>query len=108
MYSERTQADLKRRRRRRYIVYVIVLVLAIAGWFVYGSIRENMLAQGELSVRNAILDSAKQCCAIEGTYPPSLRYLEDNYGLVINRKDYTITYDAFAENVIPSVVVLAK
>ncbi len=108
MYSERTQAELKKRRRKRYIVYVVVLVLAIAGWFTYDAIAANLRAQGELSVRNAILDSAKQCCAIEGAYPSSLKYLENNYGLVVNRNDYTITYDAFAENVIPSIVVLAK
>lgn len=108
MYSERTQAELKKRRHRRYIAYVVILALAVVCWFGYGAVQANMRAQGELSIRNAILESAKQCCSIEGAYPSSLQYLEDNYGLVVNRKDYTITYDAFAENVIPSVVVLAK
>lgn len=64
--------------------------------------------QGEVSLRNAILDAAKQCCAIEGAYPPSLSYLERNYGLVVNHHDYAITYEVFADNVIPDVVVVAK
>lgn len=88
---------------------VMVLVLAIAlAWFAMGAIGANLREQGELSVRNAILTSAKQCCAIEGAYPSSLNYLEDNYGLVVNRNDYTITYEVFADNVMPNVVVLAK
>lgn len=88
---------------------VVVLVLAIAlAWFAMGAIGANLREQGELSVRNAILTSAKQCCAIEGAYPSSLNYLEDNYGLVVNRNDYTITYEVFADNVMPNVVVLAK
>ena len=51
---------------------------------------------------------AEQCCAIEGAYPSSLAYLEENYGLVVNRSDYAITYEVFADNVMPNVVVLAK
>ena len=43
-----------------------------------------------------------------GAYPSSLAYLEENYGLVVNRSDYAITYEVFADNVMPNVVVLAK
>ena len=72
------------------------------------AIVDALREQGELSVRNAILNSAKQCSAIEGAYPSSLAYLEENYGLVVNRSDYAITYEVFADNVMPNVVVLAK
>ena len=61
-----------------------------------------------LTVRNAILDSAKQCCAIEGSYPSSLEHLEQGYGLRVNRDDYVITYEVFAENIMPSVVVVPR
>ncbi|MEG0323303.1 MAG: hypothetical protein RR547_08815 [Raoultibacter sp.] len=59
-------------------------------------------------MRNAILSSAKQACAIEGSYPTSIDYLVKNYGLSINRDDYAITYQVFAENIMPNVVVLPK
>ena len=72
------------------------------------AIGASLREQGELSVRNAILNSAKQRCAIEGAYPSSLAYLEENYGLVVNRSDYAITYEVFADNVMPNVVVLAR
>lgn len=92
----------------RLAALALVLALAVGGWFAAGAVGQNLREQGAVSVRNAILDSAKQCCAIEGAYPSSLAYLEENYGLVVNRSDYAITYEVFADNVMPNVVVLAK
>lgn len=87
--------------------FAIVLVIVVA-FFAYDTVGAALREQGELSVRNAILNSAKQCFAIEGSYPSSLAHLEENYGLVVNRSDYAITYEVFADNVMPNVVVLAK
>lgn len=92
----------------RLAALALVLALAMGGWFAARAVGQNLREQGAVSVRNAILDSAKQCCAIEGAYPSSLAYLEENYGLVVNRSDYAITYEVFADNVMPNVVVLAK
>ena len=64
--------------------------------------------QGAVALRDSILASAKQCCAIEGSYPSSLEHLEESYGLTINHDDYVITYECFADNVMPSVVVTPR
>ena len=61
-----------------------------------------------MSVRESVLNAAKQCCAVEGSYPASLNHLEKNYGLVINHNDYVVSYEWFADNVLPSVVVTAR
>ena len=45
---------------------------------------------------------------MEGVYPESLSYLEKNYGLTVNRQDYIITYEVFADNQLPSVQVLVR
>ena len=37
-----------------------------------------------------------------------LAYLEDNYGLQINKDDYYVTYEAFAENLPPTVKVTLR
>ena len=44
-----------------------------------------------------------QCYAIEGRYPPSVEYLEENYAVQINRKKYNVFYDGFASNVMPEI-----
>ena len=64
--------------------------------------------QAVVSVRESVLNAAKQCCAVEGSYPASLSYLENEYGLVINHEDYVVSYEWFADNVLPSVVVTAR
>ena len=108
MYHELTAQEIKRRTRKRMAgLLAAVLVVALL-WACSGAIGASLREQGELSVRNAILNSAKQCFAIEGAYPSSIEHLERHYGLVVNRSDYAITYEVFADNVMPNVVVLAK
>lgn len=108
MYRELTREQIRRRTRKRMTgLFAFVVAIALI-WFAVDAAGAALREQGELSVRNAILNSAKQCCAIEGSYPQSLSYLERNYGLVVNRNDYAITYEVFADNVMPNVVVLAK
>ena len=75
---------------------------------VMGTIRGSMREQGAAAVRDSILRAAQQCCAAEGSYPSSLAYLEDHYGLTVNHDDYVINYDSFAGNVTPSVVVVPR
>lgn len=108
MHHELTEQQARHRVRRRIGVIVVVVLLVLVGWLASTQIGSSLREQGAVSVRNAILNSAKQCCAIEGSYPSSLDYLEKNYGLVINHDDYAITYSVFAGNVMPNVVVLAK
>lgn len=108
MYHEQTAQVVARRRKRWIAAAVAVCAVAVALWLAWSSVSAGLREQGAASVRNAILDSAKQCCAIEGSYPSSLAYLEDEYGLSINHDDYIITYEAFAGNVVPSVMVVPR
>ena len=105
MYHELTKQEIRRRTRKRMAGLLAIVLVVVLVWLSSNAIGASLREQGELSVRNAILNSAKQCCAIEGAYPS---YLEENYGLVVNRSDYAITYEVFADNVMPNVVVLAK
>lgn len=108
MYHEMTKQEIRKRTVKRMAGLVAVVLAVVLAWWASGVVSAALREQGELSVRNAILNSAKQCCAIEGAYPSSLDYLEENYGLAVNRSDYSITYEVFADNVMPNVVVLAK
>ncbi|MEG2747617.1 MAG: hypothetical protein RR934_10150 [Gordonibacter sp.] len=100
--------QVRQRGNIRIVVLALVVALVVGGWFAVGSISQSLREQGAVSVRNAILDSAKQCCAIEGSYPASLEHLQRDYGLRVNSQDYLITYEIFAENIMPSVVVVPR
>lgn len=108
MYRELTTEMIRHRRMRRVVAVVLVLALAALLWAGWTAAQHSMREQAASSVRTAILDAAMQCCAIEGAYPQSLAYLEDQYGLRINREAYAVTYEAFAGNVPPSVMVVPR
>ena len=55
----------------------------------------------------AIRQASVQCYALEGAYPPSLQYLADNYGLILNTEDYHFRYEVPAGNLPPIVEVFA-
>lgn len=108
MFHEITESQLKRRKRRRIVAACCIVVAIAAVCMAFGAAQSSARTQGAVALRDAVLQSAKQCCAIEGSYPASLDYLEQNYGLTINRSDYVVAYEYFAGNVMPSVVVTPK
>lgn len=90
-----------------FALVAAIIALAVAAGVAWGS-QVLLREQGAVSVRTSILDAAQQCCAIEGSYPSSLTYLEEHYGLVVNRDEYAITYECYAANVPPAVRVVPR
>ena len=99
-------------KKKHSVLYLaIVAAVAVAALLLILSVVRPDLEvanEGMEAVREAVQRSARQCFAVEGVYPPNLKYLEDNYGLCINEKDYYIEYTAFASNLPPTVKVVAK
>ena len=48
------------------------------------------------------------CYATEGVYPPTLDYLQQHYGLQLDRSRYTVFYEIFAENLMPEITVVSN
>lgn len=98
-------------KRRHLLIPVLLVFLLLTGVFSalrlsYG--KERSKEDGVTSLRETILRFSLQCYAVEGVYPPDLDYLIDNYGLVVNRKDYVISYEIFADNLPPEVRVVKR
>lgn len=108
MYHQLTRSDIARQRKRLVLAVILVCALAAGVVLAFDAMRASTREQGAASMRNAIIESAEQCCAVEGSYPSSLEHLENEYGLRVNTRDYVITYESFASNVIPSVVVVPR
>lgn len=108
MYHELTYDQQKRIFRQRIVRLVFVVLLLVAAIFLVVGAQASAKEQAAISVRESVLNAAKQCCAVEGSYPSSLEHLEKNYGLVINHSDYVVSYEWFADNMLPSVVVSVR
>ena len=89
------------------IAIVAVIVAAAIALFVYAEqhIPQDTKAQEEASLKAAVQQSAIQCFAVEGAYPSTLAHLENKYNLVVNHKDYIVTYSCFASNIMPEIEV---
>lgn len=87
---------------------VLLAALLLAGLSRVPAVRRDIRMQSRESVRQAVLRSAVECYCVEGAYPESLGYLEENYGLNVNHRDFIVTYEVFASNVAPDVRVLVR
>lgn len=56
----------------------------------------------------AIENACIQCYALEGSYPPSLQYLKEHYGIILDNERYFYYYEIFASNIMPCVEVYEK
>ena len=93
--------------RRIWAVLLAVLVVTLVA-VAWQPVERALREQGAEAARAAVLRAAAQCCAVEGAYPSTLAHLEEHYGLSVNRDDYVVTYEAYASNVMPSVVVVPR
>ena len=108
MFHEITDTQLKRRRTRLAVLVCVVVLLVVVACLTFAAVQANAREQGALALHDSIVNAAKQCCAIEGSYPKSIKHLEKDYGLTINHDDYVVSYEYFAGNIMPSVVVTPR
>lgn len=104
----RTETESNKSLGLGAVLVVFLIALLVAIWVFGGVAGAQTREQGAVTIKQTIQHAAMQCFAIEGAYPPSVRYLEENYGLSINERDYTVRYEVFASNVLPSIVVTPK
>lgn len=81
----------------------IVLYLLFAG---VGSVAGNTRTEQLEVLTQAVRRATVQCYAIEGRYPPSVEYLEEHYGLSIDREKYHVFYSGWASNIMPEITII--
>lgn len=88
----------------------IVLFVAIMIGFIMGIgyVSGSRYLDDEATLEEAISRDIVHCYAVEGSYPESLEYMEDNYGLIYDHSKYIVDYEFHGANIIPSVMVLER
>ena len=95
-------------RDHKFITACVILAIVIAGIVLHSvlSVSPEDIKDREDAILQTVRERALQCYVIENAYPESLAYLEENYGLTVNKDDYLIVYDLFAENQPPVIKVI--
>ena len=104
MYSD------AKKQKRAWLIWLIaaLLIAAVVLLAVRNNPGRDLSEESAAAICAAVERSARQCYVVEGVYPPDLNYLTENYGLQVNTSDFYVTYNAFASNVPPTVIVRAK
>lgn len=84
------------------VVIVIIIIMAI------DRADRSMYEEDINRINKSINMAAINCYSIEGSYPDSLDYLIDNYGLIIDSDKYNVFYEVQASNISPTVRVTRK
>lgn len=89
-------------------VLLLPAVLAVLLFFMsaLSNLQAGRISEGRQQLEDAVRRSAVACYAAEGIYPPNLEYLEEHYGIQVDRERYTVIYEVFASNLMPDITVL--
>lgn len=102
------------KNRRHGLVHVVIVTLVIFAILLSGAMLllnyiGNASDEAQVTmIRDAVRSSVITCYAVEGAYPRDIAYLEENYGLAYDHDRFFITYDAFASNIFPDILVNLK
>lgn len=105
-----------RNREREYQGWVrdklvsVMILIGITAVLVFGTFYISNMGnkQGLQLTKEAVNRATIECYAIEGNYPPDVKYMEDNYGLTYDQTKYYIFYEVFASNIMPTIEVYEK
>ena len=101
---------MKKTGVRWMTVLSVALFAAIIIWLIVsvGNASRSSERNRSEAMYTTIMNSASLCYSIEGEYPPDIEYLENNYGVKINRDKYVVHYEYFGANIRPTVTIIEK
>lgn len=107
--SNRFQYQKQPRHIPKFLISLCVF-LAILVFFMQGisSFTDSTVERQKESLENAIMRNITYCYTIEGTYPESLDYLKEHYGLTYNEDLFYVDYRVSGSNILPDVTIIEK
>lgn len=101
---------LKRLKGALRPAWLCLAAAAVLAFFAgsLGALDKGQSEEGLRQLEEALRRGCVACYATEGAYPPDLEYLEEHYGVQVDRERYNVFYDIFAANLMPGITVLEK
>ena len=85
------------------VAEVLVVLAFLTG---LSNLTQGRAQEDQVQLEEVLRRSAVACYAAEGIYPPDLAYLEEHYGVQIDKERYTVIYEVFASNLMPDITIL--
>jgi hypothetical protein len=80
------------------LIFVVIIIAMFRGLrSTEAASRSEQLSMLRDNIRRAMVS----CYAVEGSYPESVAYMEENYGVRIDRDKFDVHYFVFASNIMP-------
>lgn len=97
-------------RRLGGLQWSIIIFIALIAAFLFGinSISKDTTDRQQQALETAIDRSIVSCYCVEGTYPPSLDYIKQHYGLTYDESLFFVDYRPIGSNILPDVTVIRK
>ena len=93
----------------RTVALPLLAVAVLLGFFTgVSNLSGGSDDEGRRQLEESIRRTAAACYAAEGIYPPTVAYMEENYGLQVDETRYSVDYQVFASNLMPDFTVLER
>ena len=102
-----------RRERHRVVLSLLggltAVCCALAIFFeCVGNLDQNSGERSRRQLEETLRRAAVACYAAQGAYPPDLSYIEEHWGVQIDRSRYAVFYQVEGSNLMPDITVLER
>lgn len=98
---------LRQHPYRRLLLSLLLFAAVFAAF--YGGVADlgsSTHRRQRESLENALNRCITYCYAVEGTYPESLSYIKEHYGLTYDESAFYVDYRTQGSNILPDVTIL--
>ena len=85
--------------------FILIVVLFVAGTSL---VSDKTDTKEITTLTQAINRGIVHCYSMEGSYPESLQYLKDNYGLTYDDERFFVDYQTLGSNIMPDITIIDR
>ena len=87
---------------------LVILAAVLCLFTAVSELQTGREQEAQRQLEDTLRRAAVACYAAEGIYPPDISYLEEHYGIQIDKDRFAVYYDVFASNLMPDITVIEK
>jgi len=92
------------------INFSLAIFFAVLFLFLFGVsfISQTSETEQKNNLERALNRSIVNCYAVEGAYPSSLAYIEENYGITYDKDKFFVDYQVLGSNLMPDITIIER